>query len=466
MKRAIPFFVFLLYLIHGASVGMTDDEAYYWVLAQTPDWGYAYHPPAVAWLIALTQILFASLPRLSCALIAALIFKLAIDWAGWRVALVLASFVGFFTGAWMIVPDIPLLLGWMLMFLSAWRISFEKSGHKEFVFLAAGAALALLSKYSAVLAIGSAGLSVLIWASRENKKKGLISLVIGTIVALIPILIWNAKHEWASILYQVSERHGGGHLSWLRFFRFWLVETLLAGPALMVFFLMSLGRAQSGPFKQVSRFVLLWSAPAALVFCLQPLWSDFKLHWAFVVWFPLALELGYFWSRGEARRLARVQTMMGIALGGLVLISCHLPVTSALIQAAIGKSPDPRWDVTNDMYGWGDLGEFMQTKLSAEDLRLPVVGGRYQTAAQAAFALRKSHAGRVTMLPRGIKERDEWPNIDESGPFLFVSDNRYTAAPEYAGHTCEPLASQETYRLGGFLAKKIDLWKCSVRPVN
>jgi 4-amino-4-deoxy-L-arabinose transferase-like glycosyltransferase len=55
--RWVPMIVFLILLIHGASIGLTDDEAYYWVLGQTPAWGYGYHPPMVAWITALSDAL-------------------------------------------------------------------------------------------------------------------------------------------------------------------------------------------------------------------------------------------------------------------------------------------------------------------------------------------------------------------------------------------------------------------------
>ena len=54
LSRALAL-IALAYLIQGACVGMTDDEAYYWVLSQKPALGYAFHPPMVAWLIALTR---------------------------------------------------------------------------------------------------------------------------------------------------------------------------------------------------------------------------------------------------------------------------------------------------------------------------------------------------------------------------------------------------------------------------
>src|SRR6202795_2789879 len=91
LKRPENLFPILLFVAHvaiGAGLGLTDDEAYYWVLAQSPALGYAFHPPATAWSIAAAQALFgwafgthiAALVRLPAALYAALILGLGLTW--------------------------------------------------------------------------------------------------------------------------------------------------------------------------------------------------------------------------------------------------------------------------------------------------------------------------------------------------------------------------------------------------
>ena len=43
----------LLNLLQAHFTELLYDEAYYWVYAQAPAWGYFDHPPMVAWMIAL-----------------------------------------------------------------------------------------------------------------------------------------------------------------------------------------------------------------------------------------------------------------------------------------------------------------------------------------------------------------------------------------------------------------------------
>src|SRR5690349_9660466 len=84
----IPLIFFILIMTHGSILGLSDDEAYYWVLAQKPALGYAYHPPAVAWFIAGAQKLLgwlvgnhhSFLVRLPAVLSSTLILAWGLSW--------------------------------------------------------------------------------------------------------------------------------------------------------------------------------------------------------------------------------------------------------------------------------------------------------------------------------------------------------------------------------------------------
>ena len=477
-----PILLYLILQIHGATLGLTDDEAYYWVLAQRPALGYAFHPPAVAWAIWLPQKLFGwflgvanpGLVRFPAAAFSAAIFGLGIYWlkiAGiaekqlQRGMWVLLSFAGMYGASWMMVPDLPLIFGWMLLFVSTWKFcSSTKEGGEKITLLGMflGSTILLLSKYSGILAIGSAGLAVVFLAPGKKRVLGAATLISGAVLAITPVVIWNSQHEWASILYQIRDRHGDRHFSAIRWLRFWAIEAILAGPVLFYTFGL-LTRLWTGPREFRISYILIWLVPAFLVFGFQPAFSDFKPHWALVVWIPVFLELAFRYSRGENGRWARAQMALGLPLLAVGLVICHSPVLSYFSQRA-GKM-DPRVDVTNDMYGWERLREY-------PGIDLPVVGSRYQTSSQAAFAL--AGIGRVTFIPRDLKQYDEWPHLQVSegeGPawpkltsrVLFVADNRYDAAPEFRDARCVKVKDLETERkslLGSFLAKRLLLWEC------
>ncbi len=477
--------MFALLLTHGASLGLTDDEAYYWALAQEWRWGFAYHPPMILWMISAVEAaralvsdqvheLWVRLPAVFCAACSLAFGMLWMEAAGahfsrlWKGGWVALSFAGFFALSWMSVPDLPLFLGWTMAFYATWKLCFGSSRF-AYPLLAVGVGCAVLAKFSGVLAAGSAGLALLLWAPRRVWIRGWGAIIVGLLLAAIPILIWNLEHEWYSVLYQAKGRHQGAGLSWVRFGRFWAVQLLAAGPALVLFTFWLFARAE-----RPLRYVAVWILPG-LIFCVQPLFSDFKPHWAFVVWWPASLALGWAYANAHdlrVRRLARVQAVYGLSLSVLILLACHVPLQGWVSARLSGKEIDSRHDVTNDMYGWEKLPEFLESRLGTERARtLPVTGSRYQTASQAAFAL--GSKARVGLVPTEAPIHDEWPDLDAleptsavgpewpklRSPVIYVADNRYGLGPGFREASCTSLGRAETRR-GGVPARWIEAWLC------
>ncbi len=471
----------LFLALMAAGLGMTDDEAYYWVLAQRPALGYAYHPPAVAWVIALSQLAFgwiagansAWVVRAPAVLSAIGMVALAVEWLRGlgcdergrvRAILLFFSFAGMFGLCWMMVPDIPMLFGWMLLFLAVWKICFDASvSARWYGLIGASSALMMLSKISSVLAFASAAACLWYWAPKGRRGRAGGALVVGVLAALIPNLVWNARHDWGPILYQLRDRHEGFSPHLVRYLRFWVVEFLVAGPPLVVFAFLTARRGFSSGADRVYRFLALWIVPALFVFGVQPLGSDFKIHWAYVVWWPSALALAYAaFVQRQDQRWARFQLRYGLTLLAVVWFALQSPIVGRAIALATRKEPDPRWDVTNDLFGWNELPKHIPAGA-------PVVGAWYQTASQAAFAL--GSTSRVALVPRDLKARDEWPmlaEVDGSGPdwptlrepVFFVSDNRYDGEPRFKDSTCEIVDRIESRR-GQLLAKQIVIRKCA-----
>jgi 4-amino-4-deoxy-L-arabinose transferase-like glycosyltransferase len=451
------------------------------VLAQKPALGYAYHPPMVAWVIALSQFLFGWIfgnastwvVRIPSCLNIGLVFFIALKWINpsrdnyVKPALILASFAGLIGLGWMMVPDEPLFLGWMICFYACYRITLDRVPERIYWFLGFGVFLAMLSKFSGVFIFFSVLTSVALSGGRSRLVKTAIYASVAMILALIPICIWNSQHEWSAILYQVKERHQDSDISFKRYLRFWLIELFAAGPVILFFTLATLFRGLRFKASSVERYMALWIFPAAAVYCVQPLFSDFKPHWAFIVWWPGALFLAWKVARGKVR-FATVQITYGLSLVAIVLISLNLPLMGSLIThfGHFNGDQDVRLlDVTNDLYGWRKL----KSEISKEDQDLVVVGSRYQTASQAAFAL--GGLDHATLLPRDLRSRDEWTSLGVSEslgpdwpklsrPVLFVTDNRFDARPEFPQSRCEKIHEVNEERWG-MSAKSIWIWRCA-----
>jgi hypothetical protein len=301
-------------------------------------------------------------------------------------------------------------------------------------------------------------------APRKRKLPILAWATLGGILALVPIVIWNSQHEWGSLLYQIRDRHDDHEFSLVRYGRFWLVSLVAAGPLVIAEFFGLLKWKLEKPLRCVQLFAL----PPALVYCTQPLWSDFKPHWAWIIWWPAAIAFALRLARSKrgAPVGARLQIGYAAALSAFIVASCFDPLSMRVLALVKGVAPDPKLDVTNDFYGWKDLDHFLYERGVAHSL--PIVGSRYQTAAQAAFAL--GSADRVSRVPRDLKARDEWAMLEATdgfgpawprikSPVIFVADIRYDAPPEFPGASCVKLGRLETHR-GPYLAKWVEAYRC------
>ncbi|MBL7716394.1 MAG: glycosyltransferase family 39 protein [Bdellovibrionales bacterium] len=458
--------------LHGSTLGISDDEAYYWALAQRLDWGYAFHPPMVAWSIAFFQKVFswlglpqnsAALIRLPAAFFSAVTLGLLLltvqDLAKKKVAFLgllsaawmITSVSGIFWSSWMMVPDLPLFAGVALLIWAS--VGTGLGQRREWAFVL-GAFLSLNSKYSGVLAIGSAGLSILFLAPPKSRIRNCAAVVAGTVAALIPILVWNAQHQWGALLFQFQERHGGS-FSWTRGLRAWVIQFFLAGPVVGIIAFRAL-RSVKGKGIRGLNVPVLFLIPAVLVFGIQPFFSEFKAHWLLVAWIPVAVILGVqalAGFRGPDRTLLLTHGFWGSTLALLSVALLHF--------VNLGVS-DPKKDITNDLRGWSRLREHVDGWE-----KRPWVGSRYQTASQASVAL--FGFAPVTLLPRDLKQRDEWPDLGvtdsvEPGarllkPVYFVADNRYDAGPNFTGARCKEMTTLRVVRKDQ-ITKKILIWAC------
>ncbi len=487
----LVFSVFLL--AHGLALGLTDDEAYYWVLAQTPSLGYAFHPPGVAWLIAGLQKIFVTLGlpantvagvRLPAVFLAAGSLMWVLRWL-WgegatrgksivSAALAVLSLVGIFGMSWMMVPDLPLILGWTLAFVASWKLVREESdGFGTEAVLTVGVAVSVASKFSGGLVGGQAFLGALaLGATSRVRIRIFRAVALGTVLGLLPSLVWNAQNGWGALLYQFRDRHGGGGgFSGSRYLRFWLSQLLLAGPGLLFFSAGFFWRAWSTDLevRRLSRWTLCWAFPPGLVFLIQPAYADFKPHWALIVWLPFALEGAWHVAKRSAQGWYRVQLAHAAFLMSLMVLALQWPLVPWVAEKVGKPLSDPRWDVTNDLHGWENLSAW----IASEPERV-VVGSRYQTASQAAFAL--GSVQRATLLPRDRKQWEEWPDLalsDSPGPewpklsrgVWFVADNRYDQPPAFREARCELAASHSVDRQG-YVAKRFQLWRCDPVALN
>jgi 4-amino-4-deoxy-L-arabinose transferase-like glycosyltransferase len=219
-----------LRVIYASVVDLRTDEAYYWTWSKESALSFLDHPPGIAWFIRfgtaifgdtnfgvrfagvlamlVTQLLLADIVRRVTHDVRAVVLAVLMPEAALYYGLLMAK----------VAPDVAMIPFAVAMLWALVRLS--ESGDARW-WLAAGvfAGLALLSKFTVVMLLPAVLAFMLVpdWRRRwlTSPWPWLAALI--AIAVFLPVLIWNAGHDWASFRFQ-SVRATATHE--------WLLRTL------------------------------------------------------------------------------------------------------------------------------------------------------------------------------------------------------------------------------------------------
>jgi 4-amino-4-deoxy-L-arabinose transferase-like glycosyltransferase len=380
-------------LFFAAGVGLEQDGAHSAEMARHFAWGYFDHPPLHYWLAGLgEQLSYAPLAiRLPFILLGAgstwLLFRLTSLAFGERAGLwaVLGFSVCFnFTVLTpvFVAPDGPLVFFLLLAALIVARIVLPERPppRPNLLWAAAGlaAGAALLSKYSAVFFIGGVFL-FLVTAAGQRKWLATpgpwLGLAVATIVFL-PVISWNAQHEWASFAFQAargmpSARGGigyffdniGGQLGYL--FPYFL-------PVLAIELVRAFG---AGPSRTHTWLFACLAALPIVVFTSLNLFQRGLPHWSMPGWlfaFPLlGASTGQLGSRGivAARWTVGVSAAVIVALAGLVVVHVRTGILDEWAERWLPPRPNTGNGLLWSFVDWRDLRQALTERgyISGDD---------------------------------------------------------------------------------------------------
>ena len=206
----------ILRVIYASVIDLRTDEAYYWTWSKENVLCFLDHPPMIAWFIRFGTAIFGdtNLGVRFAGILAMLITQLLLADIVRRVthdvrAIVLAVLMpeaALYYGLLMakVSPDVALIPFAVAMVWALIRIN--ESGDGRW-WLAAGvfAGLALLSKFTAVMLIPAVLAFMLVpdWRRRWLLSPYPWLAAVFALVLFLPVLIWNAQHDWASFRFQL-----------------------------------------------------------------------------------------------------------------------------------------------------------------------------------------------------------------------------------------------------------------------
>jgi 4-amino-4-deoxy-L-arabinose transferase-like glycosyltransferase len=205
-----------LRVIYASVTELRTDEAYYWTWSRENVLSFLDHPPAVAWFIRFGTAIFGdtNLGVRFAGIVAMLVTQLLLADIVRRVthdfrAIVIAVLMpeaALYYGLLMakVSPDVALIPFAVAMVWALVRL--HQSGDGRW-WLAAGvfAGLALLSKFTAVMLLPAVAAFLLVpdWRRRWLLSPYPWAAAAIALVLFLPVLIWNAGHDWASFQFQL-----------------------------------------------------------------------------------------------------------------------------------------------------------------------------------------------------------------------------------------------------------------------
>lgn len=388
------------------ALGLGVDESYMIAAGRRFDWSYFDHPPLAWWLSRAATVVFdteaAPVARLPFILLFALttwlMYRLTARlftpragfWAA--VALNVSPVFGVTTASW-VLPDGPLDCALVAFAFCFHRALGADRGRAAWIWwLAAGAmaGFAMLSKYSAGLVLIGAPPYLLSraagrrWLVRaEPWVAGLLALALFS-----PVVIWNAKHGWASFAFQsgragaTAKFHPWAPLVTLGGESLFLLPWI--GLALLWLFVRALLR---GPREPRGWMLACLAAGPVIAFALVASWAGNRMlfHWAapgYLMLFPVLgawlADTGPAWPRRGLVASAVLIAVMVLAGGA----QARWNWWAALVgDFAPGKDP------FLEALDWTDLGP----QLSARGLDGPdgpvIAGIRWHDAGKLGYAL-------------------------------------------------------------------------------
>jgi Dolichyl-phosphate-mannose-protein mannosyltransferase len=286
--------------------------------------------------------------------------------------------------------------------------------------------LAGLSKYSAALTAG--GLAAFVALSPKQRRwlkhPAPYASAIAALAMVTPVILWNARHGWASFAFQGARGAPSGGLDPAQFLTMALGEVAFLSPWIFAPLVACMTSAfrQRGDERRL--FLLCLSLPTIILLTLTPLWGGRgQPHWAMPGWFFAFAMMGV-WvdqlglSVGALRRWAFFSSALLVAIAGFAILQVSTGWPWFMF-AARSHLADP----TLEAVQWRDLAK-------APVFDQPpsfVICTKWSDAGKVAVALGPQTP--VFVLsgdPRG------WAFLDESGSFVGQNGIIVTPAAEVA----------------------------------
>uniref|UniRef100_UPI003FED54E5 ArnT family glycosyltransferase n=1 Tax=Alistipes shahii TaxID=328814 RepID=UPI003FED54E5 len=327
-------------LVQAGFTELANDEAYYHMFAERLAWGYFDHPPVTALLVWAGERLFGG--ELGVRFFFTVLQPLYL-WILWRLirpadagrrdaalfvvvsaATLMLQLYGFIA-----VPDGPLMFTTALFLLTfKW---FSENRRRAWLWMGIAMALMAYSKYHGALVV----LFALAANPRQLLRPALYSSGAVALLLLVPHLVWQYEHDWASFAYHLSGRNSVFRPGYVVEF---LVNVLVVfNPFFVPLYVQAWRKVK--PQTPVGRALKLLPVAFIVFFMLSSLRGYVQPQWVIVSCFGLVCVL-FAYARRHPRTRRYVMRAGGVTVGLIVLVRLVMIFNPLGIRFEVFNNPE------------------------------------------------------------------------------------------------------------------------------
>lgn len=309
--------------LYNAFLPLHGDEAYYWLWSHRLQGGYYDHPPMIALLIALSNLISEAEWGVRLVNVAAMsvagwvIFRLLEELkdakTGWWGVVIFESVVLVHAGYTIVTTDSPLILFWSLALWSTYRV-LTRAHTVDFVLAGLFIGAMMLSKYTAVLYV-MALLLFLLLRRRDLLRDPRTYLAMGiALLVITPLLWWNYRHDWISFLFQLH--HGGAkaHIMWNWFTEFIGAQFGVFTPVFAALLFYALFRHRVFYRNDILFFFTLMTVTPLLFFLYKSLHTHIELNYSAPAYLSGTVLTTYFLAEKQMKKTFIIGTAIALTL--------------------------------------------------------------------------------------------------------------------------------------------------------
>ena len=327
-------------LVQAGFTELANDEAYYHMFAERLAWGYFDHPPVTALLVWAGERLFGG--ELGVRFFFTVLQPLYL-WILWRLirpadagrrdaalfvvvsaATLMLQLYGFIA-----VPDGPLMFTTALFLLTfKW---FSENRRRAWLWMGIAMALMAYSKYHGALVV----LFALAANPRQLLRPALYSSGAVALLLLVPHLVWQYEHDWASFAYHLSGRNSVFRPGYVVEF---LANVLVVfNPFFVPLYVQAWRKVK--PQTPVGRALKLLPVALIVFFMLSSLRGYVQPQWVIVSCFGLVCVL-FAYARRHPRTRRYVMRAGGVTVGLIVLVRLVMIFNPLGIRFEVFNNPE------------------------------------------------------------------------------------------------------------------------------